>query len=160
MNESNHQACSFTINGHLYGLNILDIKEVYSDLKFHRIFHANHFIKGYVNVRGQINLILNLRHMLGYQDHQDPSQAKVILFKNKISNCCGIIVDNIGEIINLRDIPIDQPSSDDFKTGDKNSRELVSGVAKLRESVMVLLASQKIIDFAEKPNLGEKNEDK
>ena len=53
--------CTFRLSGRLYGVDIEDVKEINTEVNFTPIFHASREIKGYINIRGQIYLLLDLR---------------------------------------------------------------------------------------------------
>ena len=57
--------CSFRVEGKLYGVDILDVKEVTTEMMYTRIAHAPDEVLGLVNIRGHIHLALDLRRLLG-----------------------------------------------------------------------------------------------
>ncbi len=58
--------CSFRLSDRLFGVNILDVKEVNSDIEITPIYHARDSIRGYMNIRGQIHLVVDLRTEFGF----------------------------------------------------------------------------------------------
>ncbi|MBF0525581.1 MAG: hypothetical protein HQK56_10850, partial [Deltaproteobacteria bacterium] len=46
--ERKRQFCSFWLSGRLFGVDILDVKEINSEITFTPIFHASKEVKGYV----------------------------------------------------------------------------------------------------------------
>ena len=61
------QFCTFWISGRHLGVDVLDVKEINSEINLTPIFHAPKEVIGYVNIRGQIYLILDLRLILGFE---------------------------------------------------------------------------------------------
>ena len=58
--------CTFRLDGHLYGVDVLDVKEVTTATTATPISHAPDEVMGLVNIRGQIYLALDLRRLLGW----------------------------------------------------------------------------------------------
>ena len=61
-----HRFCTFRLSDRLYGVNINDVKEINTEISYTPIFHATEEIKGYINIRGQIYLLLDLRKIFGF----------------------------------------------------------------------------------------------
>jgi purine-binding chemotaxis protein CheW len=57
--------CSFYLSERLFGVDIKTVKEISSDFHVTRIYHAPKEINGYVNIRGQLFLVLDLKRLLG-----------------------------------------------------------------------------------------------
>ena len=53
------------VNGRLFGVDILDVKEVTAETAYTRVAHAPDEVLGLVNIRGHIYLALDLRRLLG-----------------------------------------------------------------------------------------------
>ena len=62
--------CTFLSAGRLFGVPVLDVKEVTAETRFTRIPHAPEEVLGLVNIRGHIFLALNLAtHAGGARSH-------------------------------------------------------------------------------------------
>jgi hypothetical protein len=83
---SKRQYCCFRISRRLYGVNILEVKEISPVVDFTPIFHAPQGIKGYVNIRGQIYLLLDLRLILGFEAQEIDSSCRSVLFRSEWAN--------------------------------------------------------------------------
>ena len=137
---------SFRIEDELLGVNILDVKEVTSLLDITPIYHAPEEVMGYVNIRGEIHLVINLRYLLGYPKSIKGTSSKIIIFKPSIAEPFGIYVDTIGDVIEVEPSYI-EPYSKSNLTHTKGDRlsELVHGVCKLDQELLVLLNSRKFL---------------
>ena len=96
-NLINKKFCSLEIESRIYGIPILDIREVIKVRKFVKVYHAKKEIRGLLNIRGQIHLVLSLRQLLGFEEKKY-SEYTVIIFKSKIADSFGILVDKVGDI--------------------------------------------------------------
>jgi len=142
------QFLNFYIDKNFFGINILDIKEIIQDFELLPIFHAPNGVRGYVNLRGQIYLIIDLRLSLGITSNTSEKTGKLILVKDRIAGQTGIIVDKIGDIITVDHKTIEihtETKKKDIEEFKKNN--LVSGVCKLKDNLMVILNINNILDL-------------
>ena len=95
--ETPRLICTFRIDGHLFGVDMLDVKEVTTEITSTRIAHAPQEVLGLVNIRGHIYLALDLRRLLGLSDATITSESRLVLFKPSVGSAFGVIVDEISE---------------------------------------------------------------
>ena len=134
---------SFWLGEELFGINIIDIKEVTPLLDITPIFHAPSEVKGYVNLRGEIHMILDFRHMMGLEPMESTPQAKIIIFKPTVGEPFGILVDRISDVI-----PVDQDFVEQRALTDsthQKQEELISGVCKLKDELLLMINSTKLL---------------
>ena len=125
------QYCTFRIDTRLYGIDILDVKEINPMLKAVPIYHAPAEVTGFINVRGQIYLLLDLRLMLGCEANADDSAGKVILFKTTVGEHFGILVDAIEDMVSVNEEDIEQQHENEPKLSETDRPQIVS----IREGV-------------------------
>src|SRR3954471_12328344 len=90
--------CTFRVGGRLYGVDILDVKEVTAETTYTRVAHAPDEVLGLVNIRGHIYLALDLRRLLGMPATDLTTDSRLLLFKPSVGSAFGVIVDEISEI--------------------------------------------------------------
>lgn len=139
-----HQFCTFRISGRLFGVNILDVKEINPEAYFTPIFHAPREVKGYVNIRGQIYLILDLRLLLGFESKVVDESSRLVLFKPEVGDPFGILVDRIGDVVEVDETQIED-SQEGSEKDEHRSQELRDGVCKLGEELLVVLNSRNLL---------------
>ncbi len=140
--------CTFWLSDRLFGVNILDVKEVGSDIKLTPIFHANTKVSGYVNIRGNIHLIIDLRKLMNCDASEISASSRIILFKDKIGESFGVLVDKIGDVVSIESSKIEYRKKGDglAEGSDKKSEaELGLGVYKLEKRLMLLLNSKSFL---------------
>lgn len=144
------QFCTFWLAGRLFGVNILHVKEINRELAFTPVFHAPKEVKGYVNIRGQIHLVLDLKMLLGFEPKALDTDSCVLIFKHEIAEPFGVLVDKIGDVVNVYEDKIE----DKFKLEDVSSANsdysssndnLIEGVCKLKDNLLVILNAKKFI---------------
>jgi two-component system chemotaxis sensor kinase CheA len=138
------QFCTFWIGKHHYGVDILNVKEINSDIRLSTIFHAPKEIRGYVNIRGHINLVVDLAVVLGFERKDIDDMSRIVLLKNNVGNAFGFLVDKIGDVFSIDKSEIEEEQSDEDMFHEKNDKnpmekDLIEGVCKLDNNLLVLL---------------------
>lgn len=97
MKSSLDSVCHFRIEKNSYGIPIESLREIQEELEVTKIPGAPLFVSGFVNVRGQILLVLNL-----YKDSSKIHQSQnVLIFKDNISEPLGIAIDEVVDIFRV-----------------------------------------------------------
>lgn len=146
------QICSFRLADRLFGVNILDVKEVNSEIEITPIYHAQSSVRGYMNIRGQIHLVIDLRTEFGFPRGVITPESKVIIFKQIVDEPFGVLVDTIGDVVEVTETEItdrralagDLDSNTDIR---KARSELCEGVCPLKSELMLLLNARGILQY-------------
>lgn len=154
--EKKTRFSSFLVNGRLFGIKILHVKEITSELTFTPVFHAPKEIKGYLNIRGQIHLVVDLRILLGFEPKNIDSDNCVVLFKDEVGESFGVMVDKIGDVIEVDESLIEYHNEKENIAIDEleiSRSTLVLGVCKLNGKLMEILNTKVILEIVEKETL-------
>ncbi len=152
MTEHEPLYCTFRCDDKLFGVSILDVKEVTTETKVTEIPHAPKEVLGYVNIRGHIFLALDLRTLLSMNFHHTSALSRFVIFKNQIGPSFGIMVDEIGDIVNAT---ASQTESFQTANGVSNSAaygqrsHLVKKAVKLRDELLMVLDPTKFLEVVE-----------
>jgi len=142
--------CTFHLAGRLFGVNILDVKEINSHMRFTPVFHAPKELKGYINIRGHIYLVGDMRQIMGFEKKDMHHNSKMIVFKDSVAESFGIIVDKISDIVTVEKSEIEDRRTEEVSQQIKNKRKsdhnIGLGVCKVDAGVMIALNSALIID--------------
>jgi purine-binding chemotaxis protein CheW len=135
------QFCSFLVAGRLYGADILKVKEITGETSFTPVFHAPPEVKGLLNIRGQINLVLDLRMLLGFASEPLEESFRVVLFKPAVGEAFGLLVDAVGDVVAATDSMIEWRSSAELarKGVREGACRMETGACKLAKSLMVII---------------------
>jgi len=142
------QFCTFRLADRLFGVDILDVKEINPEIVFTPIFHAPKVVKGYVNIRGQIHLVIDMRLVLGYEPKAEDAMSRIVLFKQEVGPAFGVLVDCVGDVVTIEKNQIE----DSRHMGQKSKnhlqdvkKEITIGVCKLKNELLVILNAKKIL---------------
>ena len=142
------QLCTFRLAGQLYGVDILDVKEVNPETGFTPVFHAPRVVRGYVNIRGRIHLVLDLRRILGFADREVDEQSRLVLFKPTVGESFGVLVDGIGDVVEVDEQDIESGGlADEDVPGveDPEHGEITSGVCRLAERLLLIVNARNLL---------------
>ncbi|MFA8343899.1 MAG: chemotaxis protein CheW [Rhodothermaceae bacterium] len=147
------QFCTFWISGRLYGVDILDIKEISTEVIITPIFHAPEEVRGYVNIRGQIYLVIDLPLFLGHQMADITAESRIVIFKDNVGELFGVLVDKIGDVVEVSEQDIEEvqrwSENSDAEINSKIDR-VTKGVSKLKDNILVILNSEIFLPEIEK----------
>jgi purine-binding chemotaxis protein CheW len=135
LQNSTMQMCTFRMANRLFGVNILDVKEVNENTNVTPIYHAPPEICGYINIRGQILLVVNLRETFGFdQRHKANVSAggKVVVFKSIVDEPFGILVDEVCDVVS-----VEQNRIVDRRAGETGTSESTKELRRAREGVVL-----------------------
>ncbi len=147
------QFCTFMLAGRRYGVDILDVKEVNQEAAFTKIYHAPKEVMGYVNIRGRIHLILNLRRILGIKSKQMDDKSRLILFKPTVGESFGVLVDSISDVVETDKNLIESGSivNEELATDDRaEAVDLITGVCRLKDSLLLIINARNLLKVVDK----------
>jgi len=146
------QFCTFFISTHLYGIDILDVKEIIDEVTITKIYHAPKEILGFVNIRGHVYLVLDLRVMLNFNSKIIDETSRVLLFNKRVGESFGVMVDQIGHMVEVNENLIEYRLNDEnISPSAKNpaKSDLEIGACKLDDSLMIILDAGKFLEVVD-----------
>lgn len=146
--EDLNQLISFVVGEEEYGLGILKVKEVIRIREITRIPKAPTFVKGIINLRGDVIPIIDLREKFGLNQKEYTSMTRVIVVEVE-GKLIGMVVDAVSQVIR---VPSDQIEPPPPVVGGL-SEEYIKGVGKIGERLIILLNIKKILTTEEKLEL-------
>jgi len=136
---------TFRLDGRLFGTDVLDVKEVSTPPPITPVPLAPAAVRGYVNLRGQIHLVIDLKRMLGMGTTAAGPDARLVLFKAALGDPFGVLVDRIGDIMALHPEQVEDSEGEVESEGG-----LISGIAKLDGELLVLVDACKLLPHVER----------
>lgn len=141
---SARQYSTFTIDGRLYGIDVMKVQEVTKPLQVTLMQTAPPYIKGLINLRGQIATAIGLRELFGIKDGGTPEKMTVVC---KIEDVLlSLLVDNIGDVIEVQDKNF-EPAP---QTIPMNIRSFMQGVYKTDDAILSILSLDAILTELDK----------
>ncbi len=127
-------------NKEQFGISINYIQNIVRMTSITRVPNVPEYIKGVINLRGEIIPIMSLRIKLGLEPDELTSQTRIIIVSVD-DNLIGLFVDEVMEVLVLEDNQIDKQ----VKEGVDKKSKYISGVGKLKERLISLFNVEQII---------------
>ena len=102
-----------------------------------RVPLASELVGGLINLRGQIVTAVNLRRRLGLEDRQGQPPMNVVVRTN--DGAVSLLVDEINDVVDVDQKAFEPPPD----TLDVAGRELIQGVYKLKDKLLLVLETDK-----------------
>jgi purine-binding chemotaxis protein CheW len=135
------QFCTFFLGDELFGLDVMKVQEIVRPHPMTPVPLAHPAIRGLINLRGQIVTTIDLRRRLGMADCLDiGDQFNVVVDTD--DGAVSLLVDVIGDVVSVTHDQFEQ--SPDTLAGP--TRELVTGVYKLQDRLLLALDLEKVVD--------------
>lgn len=139
-----HQYSTFYLDGRLYGIDVMKVQEVTSPLQITQMRTAPSFIKGLINLRGQIATAIDLKRLFQIGETELNERMTVVCKLEDV--LLSLQVDGIGDVIEVR--------SDDFEptplTIPKHIRCFMKGVYKTNNGILSVLELDSILSELDK----------
>lgn len=136
------QFCTFYLDNYCFGINVLEVQEVFRYQKITSMPLAPKVITGMINLRGQIITAVNLRLRLGMEPRPEDQVPMNIVIRTN-GTVMDLLVDRIGDVMEISEDLFEQPPD----TVQRAMRELVIGVYKLKNRLLMVLDTKKIAQF-------------
>lgn len=132
--EAIEQLTTFSVGGELFAIEVLKIQEVTGTPVVVRMPLAPSFVKGLVNLRGQIATAIGLHELLQLEAKVDSAQCMSVVCKLE-GNLISLLVDTIGEVVEL-DVKLFEPAP---LTISPQVRRYLKGIYKMNGSLLNVL---------------------
>lgn len=137
---------SFVINSQWYCVEVSRIKEIILPLPLARIFHAQEYFAGMINLRGTIYTIIDLKNFVsGFKSAINYSNF--IIFKESSGNHFGIAVEEMGDYFTIALQKIENVTTNDLSNTDAVN-DYITGICKLESQIITILDVSKIYTIA------------
>lgn len=121
------------INNEQYGIDINFIDNIVRMQRITRVPKAQEYFPGVINLRGEIIPVMSLRRRFGFEDDVFTPKTRILILKPEPQASIGFIVDEVKEVINIKEEEIDRVVTSE----DKNT--FISGVGKHTKGLISIL---------------------
>ncbi len=139
---------TFVLQDEVYGIGIKKVKEIIGLMTIATIPQTPDFIKGVINLRGKVIPVVDLRSRFGMAKTDDTDRTCIIVVEIAFSFRSvpvGIVVDEVSEVLNIRESDIDGTPS----FGVRLETDFILGMAKAGDGVKILLDIDRVLTGSE-----------
>ena len=137
------QYCTFFVDGLYFGVEVLKVQEVIRYQEMTRVPLATAVIKGLINLRGQIVTAIDLRRRLELADRAEGELPMNVVVRTG-DGVVSLLVDEIDDVLNVERETFERPPA----TMSGPARELISGVYKLKDRLLLIVDTEKAVDLS------------
>jgi purine-binding chemotaxis protein CheW len=135
---------TFALAQEEFGLEILKVREIIGYIDVTAVPQTPSYVKGVINLRGQVIPVIDLRARFGMQTAEITGQTCIIVVEISQGGrtfSTGITVDRVQEVLDIAGADIE----DAPQFGSSVDTHFILGMAKIGESVKILLDIDKIL---------------
>ena len=141
MNQAK-QFCTLFLGDLFFGIDVTQVQEVILHQDMTRIPLSSPVVSGLINLRGETVTAIDLRRRLGLPEDNRKERRKNVIISSD-SGAVSLLVDEIGDVIEPGDELLEAPP----ETLNGIACDLITGIYKLENQLMLVLDNEKIVNF-------------
>ena len=144
LKEKEGKYLTFALGSEEYGLEILKVRELIGYMEITAVPQTPHYVKGVINLRGQVIPVINLRAKFGMETIEVTEESCIIVVEVSYGNCqfsTGVIVDRVQEVLDIDGSDIEEAP----QFGSSVNTDFILGMGKLGDTVKILLDIDKVL---------------
>jgi purine-binding chemotaxis protein CheW len=143
MAQTSGQFSTFFVADLFFGVDVLHVQEVLRSQQMTSVPQAPGVIEGLINLRGQIVTAIDMRRRLGLPQRAG-DQAPMNIVVRTVDGAVSLLVDEIGDVLDMDSATYERPP----QNLDPAAKELIRGVYKLKDRLLLVLDEEKTVDLA------------
>jgi purine-binding chemotaxis protein CheW len=136
------QFSTFFVADLFFGVNVLHVQEVLRYQPMTPVPQAPDVIEGLINLRGQIVTAIDMRKRLRLPARAENKTPMNIVVRTS-DGAVSLLVDEIGDVLHMDAVAYERPP----ENLDAETRELVRGVYKLEDRLLLVLDEERTVDL-------------
>lgn len=135
---------TFALGKEEYGLEILKVREIIGYMNITAVPRTPPFVKGVINLRGQVIPVIDLRLRFGMEPADITEQTCIIVAEinqNEKTFNAGLIVDRVQEVLDINAEDIEESSH----LGSAVQSDFILGIGKIGSSIKILLDIDRVL---------------
>lgn len=152
--SSVNQYLSYTLAGEEFALDIARVREVLDLTRITRIPRMPQYLRGVINLRGQVVPVVDQRSKFGLETVEDGKDTRIIILEVDVSGeavVLGAVADAVHEVIEIEPDKIAEPPS----LGGSLNSDYIRGMGRREEDFVIILDVDRIFSTAELNVLAE-----
>lgn len=135
----------FNVDEMLCGIDIDHVQEINKNLSFTQVYRAPEYVKGVLNLRGQIVTIIDLRVKFERDPIKLHKDMRVIIVNHNDENV-GLLVDEINDVVEVEPNQL-EPITSNLHGVEADS---FAGMYKMEDELVVILDINEILKLNER----------
>ncbi|MBA5851091.1 purine-binding chemotaxis protein CheW [Clostridium sp. cel8] len=132
------QVVIFKLNEEQFAVETSKVKSINDSMKITKVPKAPAYIKGIINLRGNVISILDINLLMDVPKQKDNKESEnSIIILEMEDELVGIVVDQVDEVMDLDEKVIE-------KVNDENKKNYIEGVINFKDRVVTLIDIDKL----------------
>jgi purine-binding chemotaxis protein CheW len=135
---------TFALANEEYGLEILKVREIIGYMAITAVPQTPPYVKGVINLRGQVIPVVDLRAKFGMETTETTEQTCIIVVEMTQGSrtfSTGIVVDNVEEVLDIAGEAIEEAP----QFGSDIDTNFILGMGKIGSTVKILLDIDRVL---------------
>lgn len=140
--ESYLEFLCFRVSDEIYGINIMDIKEIIKPRDVTEIPRAPAFVSGVLSLRGTIIPVIDMRIRMGLVAENHTGKERIVVIRNN-NSFSGLLVDEVIQVVQVQPDAVEAAPT----VLDGIDRDFVSGLGRSGGRLIIILNLENIADI-------------
>ncbi len=133
---------SFRLGDEDYCLEIRHVTEIVGIQKVTEVPDMPHYVKGVVNLRGQVIPVIDMRLRFNMQGREYDERTCIVVINLRGGQVqVGLVVDTVNEVRSIEEVNVSPPP----KSGTGQCAQYIRGLGKVGEDVKIILDANKLL---------------
>ncbi len=137
-----NQFSTFYLDGHFFGIDVLEVQEVFRYQEMTKVHLAPPVVRGLINLRGQIITAIDLRKRLDLPDRPEGEEPMNVVVRTS-EEVVSLLVDEIGDVLEVSETQHEPPPG----TLSAAMQDLIKGVYKLENQLLLILDTARVMQY-------------
>lgn len=138
--ETEREMVTFRVGDLLLGIDLRAVREINQQLSITTVPHAPDWVRGVVNLRGEVVTVLDLRALLNFDESAITRESRNIVVQSQ-GEQIGLLADSVGDVVRVAVAEIEPPPAN--ATGA--DARFVKGVYKMKNDLLGILAIEDVL---------------
>lgn len=142
------QYLEFMLEGETFAIDILKIREVLEFTRLTKVPRMPEFMRGVINLRGQVVPVVDLKHRFGMGVTEKTIHTRIIIGEVEVmgeKTVLGALADSVQEVMELDPDNIEPPP----KIGARLNTEFIRGMGKRDDTFVMILDIDRVFSSEE-----------
>lgn len=131
---------TFRLGEEIYGVNVMQIREVLRYTEITPVPGAPYFVLGIINLRGNVVTVMDTRTRFGLPQAEVDSNTRIVIVEVD-KQVIGMLVDSVAEVTYLKESEIEKAPS----AGNDETSKFITGVCNKNDELLILIELERMI---------------
>lgn len=131
---------TFRLGDEIYGVNVMQIREVLRYTEITPVPGAPYFVLGIINLRGNVVTVIDTRTRFGLPQADIDNNTRIVIVEVD-KQVIGMLVDSVAEVTYLKESEIEKAPS----VGNEETSKFITGVCNKNGELLILIELERMI---------------